>query len=99
MDKTLLVRSAIPAVLLPLFFIGCALAAFGGQLRFTGSVVMAGCWNEAGTSEILCHRQDGVERHVTVENLIVPMSAPHATIEKSYLDEDKQLTLLRVVYD
>lgn len=99
MDKTPLVRYVVPTVVMPLFFIGCALAASGGQLRFSGSVVTAGCWNEMGTSDILCHREDRVERHITVENLVVPTTSPHASIEKNYLDEDKQLTLLRVVYD
>ncbi|HAT1653783.1 TPA: hypothetical protein NEF91_003001 [Klebsiella oxytoca] len=99
MEKMPLIHSVMPALVLPLWFIGCACLASGGQLQFSGSVITAACWNETGTSDILCQCQDRLERHITVENLIVPISSPYATIEKSYLDEDKQLTLLRVVYD
>lgn len=44
----------IPALWLPFFFIGTAQAA--SQLRFQGTVVEAGCWNETGVLEVRCHR-------------------------------------------
>jgi len=36
---------------------------------------------------------------VIVENITTSLASAYATVEKSYLDADKQLTLLRVVYD
>lgn len=76
MEKMPLIHSVMPALVLPLWFIGCACLASGGQLQFSGSVITAACWNETGTSDILCQRQDRLERHITVENLIVPISSP-----------------------
>lgn len=99
MGKMPCVHWVMATVLLPLLFTDCALAASGGQLQFSGSVITAACWNETGTADILCHRQDRVERYITVENLTVTMASPYATIEKFLLDEEKQLTLLRIVYD
>lgn len=74
-------------------------AAAIGNIVFSGSVVEMGCWNETDALEILCHRHDSVERHVIVENLTTPIAQPYASVETYYLDEDKQLTLLRIVYD
>ncbi len=68
-------------------------------IHFMGSVVEAGCWNDVGTLEIQCHNKEGVERYIIVENIITPISSPHATVKRDYLDEDKQLTVLRIVYD
>jgi type 1 fimbria pilin len=70
-----------------------------GTIQFFGNVVTESCWNETESSEIACQRADRIERHVIVENMTTSLAAAHATVEKSYLDEDKQLTLLRVVYD
>lgn len=87
----------IPALWLPFFFIGTAQAA--SQLRFQGTVVEAGCWNETGVLEVRCHRQDGIERHIIVENIATAIPSPHAVVESRYLDENKRLTLLRIIYD
>ncbi len=76
-----------------------AQALSAGTIQFFGNVVTESCWNETESSEILCQRADRIERHAIVENITTSLAAPHATVEKSYLDEDKQLTLLRVVYD
>lgn len=32
-------------------------------------------------------------------NIATPISSPHAMVKQDYLDEDKQLTVLRIVYD
>lgn len=44
----------VPALWLPLMVIGAAQA--GSQIRFQGTVVEAGCWNETGVLEVRCHR-------------------------------------------
>ena len=46
MEKMPLIHSVMPALVLPLWFIGCACLASGGQLQFSGSVITAACWNE-----------------------------------------------------
>ncbi|EDU6915874.1 hypothetical protein CEL78_000479 [Salmonella enterica subsp. enterica serovar Miami] len=87
----------VPALWLPLMVIGAAQA--GSQIRFQGTVVEAGCWNETGVLEVRCHRQDGIERHIIVENMTTSIASPYAMVESHYLDEDKQLALLRIIYD
>lgn len=84
--------------LLLLLFDGSS-AAVMGKIAFSGSVVEMGCWNDTQVLEIQCHRQDTVTRHVIVENMTTPIVEPYAAVETQYLDEDKQLTLLRIVYD
>ncbi|MDU9366679.1 hypothetical protein [Klebsiella sp. 141203] len=83
----------------PLFAIGGVQAHSAGNIHFFGNVVTESCWNETESSEILCQRADRIERHVIVENITTSLASAYATVEKSYLDADKQLTLLRVVYD
>lgn len=87
----------VPALWLPLMVIGAAQA--GSQIRFQGTVVEAGCWNETGVLEVRCHRQDGIERHIIVENMTTSIASPYAMVEPHYLDEDKQLALLRIIYN
>ncbi|HCL1599339.1 TPA: hypothetical protein N1373_003543 [Salmonella enterica subsp. enterica serovar Bredeney] len=91
-------RCVIPVILLS-FIVHEGTAKPTAQIHFMGSVVEAGCWNDVGTLEIQCHNKQGVERYIVVENIITPISSPHATVKRDYLDEDKQLTVLRIVYD
>ncbi|ECJ2544116.1 hypothetical protein FNN75_04170 [Salmonella enterica subsp. arizonae] len=69
------------------------------QIHFMGSVVEAGCWNDVGTLEIQCHNKEGIERYIIFEHIVTPILSPHAMVKQDYLDEDKQLTVLRIVYD
>jgi len=87
------------ALMLPLFLLTGTSAAMMGSIAFSGSVVEMGCWNDTQALEIQCHRQDVVTRHIIVENMTTPIAEPYAAVETQYLDEDKQLTLLRIVYD
>ncbi|EMN8585287.1 TPA: hypothetical protein PIP11_004625 [Klebsiella aerogenes] len=82
-----------------LFTIGSVRAHTAGNIQFFGNVVTESCWNETESSEIFCQRADRIERHVIVENITTSLASAYATVEKSYLDADRQLTLLRVVYD
>ncbi|ECG8588597.1 hypothetical protein FNI11_02255 [Salmonella enterica subsp. salamae] len=91
-------RRVIPVLLLS-FIVYEGKAEPTAQIHFIGSVVEAGCWNDVGTLEIQCHKKDGIERYIIVENLATPIASPHAVVNQRYLDEDKQLTLLRIVYD
>lgn len=82
-------RCVIPVILLS-FIVHEGTAKPTAQIHFMGSVVEAGCWNDVGTLEIQCHNKEGVERYIIVENIITPISSPHATVKRDYLDEDKQ---------
>ena len=70
-----------------------------GKIVFSGSVVEMGCWNETNVMEIHCPRKDSVQRHAIVENIATTLAEPHAKVATQYLDENKQRTLLRIVYD
>ncbi len=85
-----------------LFFSLCALAddaSADGQLNFKGAVIESGCWHESSLPMILCQKRNTIERHIIIENLSTSITSPNATVEQTFLDEDKQLTLLRIIYD
>ena len=87
------------SMLVVLFLMGEGAMASSGAIAFSGSVVTMGCWNETEALELLCHRKDSVARHIIVKNITTSIAEPYALAEAEYLDEDKQLTLLRIVYD
>lgn len=75
------------------------IASAEGNFYFRGAVIESGCWHESSLPMILCQKKNKIERHILIENLSTSITSPNATIEHMYLDEDKQLTLLRIIYD
>lgn len=88
----------VPVALLMANMVGVQAASIG-KIVFSGSVVEMGCWNETDAMEIHCPRKDSVQRHAIVENIATTLTEPHAKVATEYLDENNQLTLLRIVYD
>lgn len=78
-----------------LSFLACA----EGMVNFRGAVIESGCWHESRMPMILCQKKNTIERHILIENLTANITSPNATLEKIILNEDKQLTLIRIVYD
>lgn len=78
-----------------LSFLACA----EGLVNFRGAVIESGCWHESRLPMILCQKKSKIERHILIENLTTTITSPNATLEKIILNEDKQLTLIRIVYD
>ncbi|MEO3990132.1 hypothetical protein [Pseudocitrobacter cyperus] len=88
------------SVILMLYFLSAAVIARGvSQIHFSGAVIESGCWHEPGTVEILCQKKNTVEHHLIVENLTTTISSHNVTVEQHYLDEDKLLTVFRIIYD
>ena len=90
-------KHSVPALLI--LFAIAAHGRGGSQMHFSGAVIESGCWHEQGTIEIICQRTGIAEHHIVVENLRTEIPAHNVTIERRYLDENKQLTVLRVIYD
>lgn len=86
----------------PALLMAFALAAHArdvSQMHFSGAVIESGCWHEPGTIEIICQRTGIAQHHIVVENLLTESPSHNVTIERRYLDENKQLTVLRIIYD
>ncbi len=93
------VRPVISGIFLVVCCYASRFATAGGNFYFKGAVVKSGCWQETSLPMIMCQRKNKLERHIIIENLNTAITSPNATIQKKFLDEDKQLTLLLVVYD
>jgi type 1 fimbria pilin len=90
-------KPLLPALLI--LYVIAVQAQRTGNIHFSGAVIESGCWHEPGTIEIICQRKGIAEHHVIADNLVTEIPGHNVTIEPYYLDEDKQLTVLRVIYD
>ncbi|WP_312951744.1 hypothetical protein [Superficieibacter sp.] len=93
------IKPFTPVILFFPLWLPSGLLCAAGQLDFRGSVIESGCWHESNLPMVLCQKRNTIERHIIIENLNTTISSPSATVEQVWLDDDKQITLLRIIYD
>lgn len=73
-------------------------AGHTGKIRFIGTVVESGCWNAPGKNDMFCYRDRAITHYDISQASKTSLDVSNAVVEKTFLDKEKKLELLRVEY-